>query len=71
MVRFYDTKELALIDILKAHPNSTISEMKMYIGLPGRSDVPEALNGLRIKGILLHTDDKPPKFALSDHQLQS
>jgi len=71
MVKFYTPKEQALIDILKAHPNSTISEMKMYIGLRSSNDVPHALNGLRIKGVLLHTDDKPPRYTLSDHQLQS
>ena len=71
MVKFYTPKEQELIGILKAHPNSTISEMKMHIGLQGSSDVPRALNGLRIKGVLLHTDEKPPRYSLSDHQMQS
>ncbi|OLC24072.1 MAG: hypothetical protein AUJ08_01455 [Thaumarchaeota archaeon 13_1_40CM_3_50_5] len=65
MVKFYTAKEQALIDILKAHPNSTISEMKMHIGLRSRNEVPHALNGLRIKGVLQHTDDKPPRYSFS------
>jgi hypothetical protein len=68
MVKSFTSKERALIDILKAHPNSTISEMKMHIGLRKRNDVPHALNGLRIKGVLLHTNEKPPRYSLSDHQ---
>jgi hypothetical protein len=68
MVKFFTLKEQTLIDILKAHPNSTISEMKMHIGLRKRNDVPHALNGLRIKGVLVHTDEKPPRYSLSDHQ---
>lgn len=66
MTKFYTTHEQALIDILKAHPDSTIAEMKMHIGLRRRNDVPHALNGLRIKGVILHTDDKPPKYSFSD-----
>ena len=69
MAKSYTAKEQALIDILKAHPNSTISEMKMHIGLRNRNDVPHALNRLRIKGALVHTEDKPPKYSLSDHKL--
>jgi SOS-response transcriptional repressor LexA len=68
MVKFYTAKEQALIDILKAHPNSTISEMKMHIGSQNRNNVPHALNGLRVKGVLQHTDEKPPRYSLSDHQ---
>jgi hypothetical protein len=68
MVKFYTSKEQALIDILKAHPNSTISEMKIHIGLRNRNDVPHALNDLRIKGVLLHTDDTPPRYSFSDNQ---
>ncbi|AFU57178.1 hypothetical protein Ngar_c02300 [Candidatus Nitrososphaera gargensis Ga9.2] len=68
MVKFYTSKEQALIDILKAHPNSTVSEMKMHIGLRNRNDVPHALNGLRVKGVLLHTADKPPRYSFSDNQ---
>jgi len=68
MVKFFTPKEQALIDVLKAHPNSTISEMKMHIGLRNRNDVPHALNSLRIKGVLSHTDEKPPRYSLSDHQ---
>jgi hypothetical protein len=67
MVKFYTAKEQALIDVLKAHPNSTVSEMKMYMGLRNRNDVPHALNGLRVKGVLLHTDEKPPRYSFSDH----
>lgn len=66
MAKFYTPREQALIDVLKAHPDSTIAEMKMHIGLRKRNDVPHALNGLRIKGVLVHTDDKPPKYSLSD-----
>jgi hypothetical protein len=66
MVKFYTAKEQALMDILKAHPNSTISELKMYIGLRNRNDVPHALNSLRVKGVLLHTDEKPSRYSLSD-----
>jgi hypothetical protein len=66
MAKFYTPRERALIDVLKAHPDSTIAEMKMHIGLQKRNDVPYALNGLRIKGVILHTDDKPPKYSFSD-----
>jgi SOS-response transcriptional repressor LexA len=68
MVKFYTAKEQALMDILKAHPNSTISEMKMHIGSQNRNNVSYALNGLRVKGVLQHTDEKPPRYSLSDHQ---
>jgi hypothetical protein len=63
MVKFYTLKEQALVDILKLHPNSTISEMKMFIGLRNRNDVPHALNGLRVKGVLSHTNDIPPRYS--------
>jgi len=66
MTKFYTTHEQALIDILKAHPNSTIAEMKMHIGLQKRNDVPHALNGLRVKKVLQYTEDKPPKYSFSD-----
>lgn len=66
MAKFYTLQEQALIDILKAHPDSTIAEMKMHIGLQRRNDVPHALNGLRVKRVLLHTDDKPPRYSFSD-----
>lgn len=64
MKKFFTPNEQALIDILKSHPKSTISEMKMHAGFRNRNEVPHALNGLRIKGILLHTNDKPPKYSL-------
>jgi hypothetical protein len=66
MTKFYTAQEKALIDILKAHPDSTIAEMKMFIGLQRRNDVPQALNSLRVKRVLLHTDDNPPKYSFSD-----
>jgi hypothetical protein len=66
MTKFYTTQEQQLIDILKSHPNSTIAEMKMHIGLRRRNDVPHALNGLRVKRVLLHTEDKPPKYSFLD-----
>ncbi len=66
MTKFYTTQEQALIDILKAHPNSTIAEMKMHSGLRKRNDVPHALNGLRIKRVILHTGDKPARYSFSD-----
>jgi hypothetical protein len=68
MAKFYTPQEQALINILRAHPASTIAEMKMHIGLRRRNDVPHALNGLRIKGVLVHTNDKPPRYSLSDLQ---
>lgn len=52
--------------ILKAHPNSAIAEMKMYIGYRKGNDVPRALNSLRVKGILLHNNDKPARYSLSE-----
>jgi len=68
MSKFYTTKEQALIDILKAHPKSTISEMKMHTGLRGMNEVPLALNALRIKGVLLRSEDKPPRYSFSGDQ---
>lgn len=68
MTKFYTIHEQALIDVLKAHPGCTIAEMKMHIGLRRRNDVPHALNGLRIKGVLLQTDDKPPRYSFSAGQ---
>jgi hypothetical protein len=68
MVKFYTPKEQALIEILNAHPNSTISEMKMHMGLRNRNDVPHALNGLRVKGVLSHTNDTPPRYSLLNNQ---
>jgi len=65
MTKFYTPQEQALIDILKTHPDSTVAEMKMHAGLRKRNDVPHALNGLRVKGVLLHTDDKPPRYSFS------
>jgi hypothetical protein len=62
----YTPQELRLIDMLKIHPKSTISEMKMHVGLRERKEVPHALNGLRVKGVLLHTADEPPRYSLSD-----
>ena len=52
--------------ILKAHPNSAIAEMKMDIGYRKGNDVPRALNSLRVKGILLHNNDKPARYSLSE-----
>lgn len=66
MTKFYTPHEQTLIDILKAHPESTVADMKMHAGLRKRNDVPHALNGLRVKGVLLHTDDKPPRYSFSD-----
>ena len=63
---FYTKQELRLIDMLKIHPKSTISEMKMHVGLKERREVPHALNGLRVKGALLHTADEPPRYSLSN-----
>ncbi|GEM_PF-6660052 len=68
MVKFFTSKEQALIDILKTHPNSTISEMKMYIGFLNRNDVPHALNGLRVKGVMSQTDDVPPRYSFTDSE---
>ena len=62
----YTPYEQELMGILKAHPNSTIAEMKMYIGFRKGNDVPRALNSLRVKGILLHNNDKPTRYSLSD-----
>jgi hypothetical protein len=62
----YTPYEQELIGMLKAHPNSTIAEMKMYIGYRKGNDVPRALNSLRMKGILLHNNDKPTRYSLSD-----
>jgi len=62
----YTPQELRLIDMLKIHPKSTISEMKMHSGLRERKEVPHALNGLRVKGVILHTADEPPRYSLSD-----
>ena len=65
MTKFYTPHEQDLIDILKVHPDSTVTEMKMHIGFRKRNDVPHALNSLRIKGVLLHTNDKPPRYSFS------
>lgn len=70
MIKYFTPNEQALINILKTHPQSTISEMKMYIGLRKRNEVPHALNGLQIKGVLTHTDDKPPRYSFSDTSSQ-
>jgi hypothetical protein len=67
--KFYTPQEKSLIDILKAHPQSTISEMKMYIGLRKRNDIPHALNGLRVKGVIVHTDEQPARYSLSEIQM--
>lgn len=64
--KFYTPHEQQLIDVLKEHPASTISEMKMYVGLSKRNDVPHALNGLRVKGVLVHTDDQPARYSLTN-----
>jgi len=64
--KFYTPQEQSLIDILKAHPKSTISEMNMYTGLRKRNDIPHALNGLRIKGALVHTSEQPARYSLSE-----
>lgn len=63
---FYTPQELRLIDMLKIHPKSTISEMKMHLGVGERKEVPHALNGLRVKGALMHTADDPPRYSLSN-----
>jgi hypothetical protein len=67
--KFYTAQEQSLIEILKAHPKSTISEMKMHIGLRNRNDVPHALNGLRVKGVLVHTNEQPARYSLSEVQI--
>jgi hypothetical protein len=64
--KFYTLPEQQLIDILKLHPKSTISEMKMHAGLRKRNDIPHALNGLRVKGILVQTAEQPPRYSLSE-----
>jgi len=67
--KFYTTHEQALIDILKLHPKSTLSELKMYMGMRKRKEIPYALNGLRIKGILIQTDEQPPRYSFGEEQL--
>jgi hypothetical protein len=67
--KFYTPQEKSLIDILNAHPQSTISEMKMYTGLRKRNDIPHALNGLRVKGVIVHTDEQPARYSLSEIQM--
>jgi hypothetical protein len=64
--KLYTPQEQELIDVLTAYPKSTISEMKMHVGLRKRREVPHALNGLYVKGILVQTDEQPPRYSLSD-----
>jgi hypothetical protein len=63
--KFYTPQEQEVIDMLQAHPKSTISEMKMHAGLRNRKQVPHALFGLRIKGILIQTDEQPARYSIS------
>jgi hypothetical protein len=63
--KFYTPQEQEVIDMLQAHPKSTISEMKMHAGLRNRKEVPYALNGLRVKGILVQTDEQPARYSIS------
>jgi hypothetical protein len=67
--KFYTPQEQEVIDMLQAHPKSTISEMKMHAGLRNRKEVPHALNGLRIKGILVQSDEQPARYSISAAQL--
>ena len=63
--KFYTPHEQEVIDMLQAHPKSTISEIKMHAGLKNRKQVPYALNGLRVKGILVQTDEQPARYSIS------
>lgn len=65
----YTADEQALIDIMKANPSSTISEMKMLVGARMKKDVPNVLNMLRVKGLITHTEDNPRKYSLSGTSL--
>jgi hypothetical protein len=67
--KFYTPQEQEIINMLKEHPKLTISEMKMHAGLRNRKEVPHALNGLRVKGILVQTDEQPARYSVSEAQL--
>jgi len=69
--KFFTPHEQTLIDILRVHPKSTISELKMYVGLRNRNDIPHALNGLRLKGMLVKANEQPPRYSLGEQQRAS
>jgi hypothetical protein len=64
MKKFFTPDEQLVIDALKLHPKSTAFEITIRTGLRRRGVLRNALDGLDLKGLLRHTDDRIERYYL-------
>ena len=72
LVTHTTTASASLVDLaLQSIGGGSVTEMKSHIGLKKRNDVPEALNRLRMKGLLVLSKERPPKYSLRNSTISS
>jgi hypothetical protein len=64
MKKFFTPDEQLVIDALKLRPKSTAFEITIRTGLRRRGVLRHALDGLDLKDVLRHTDDRVERYFL-------